>query len=501
MASYIPIDQIVTINPGVIGAGSNPLALNGLFISKSNLVPYGQVIEFNSADAVSDWFGSDAYETQLANVYFNGFTNCTKYPGAIFFYPYITEETAAWARGTSLKGMTIAALKAITGSLSVEINGTTYSVVTVNFSTAKTFTEAADLLESQLQFGDPGSEVAHVTWEATTSRFVITTDAEGTSASISQITGTAAAALGLASAVISQGATAESLTDALNTAKKLSLNWALFTSVWQASAEEAAEMADWANNQNNGWGFVMSDNDPDAVLANNETCFGFIAKQAGYDSTVCLYDANENPTFKAFVMGCAASIDWDATEGRITFAFRQQSGLATTCNDEQTAENLLGNGYSYYGAYAGRGEDNTYNIMYDGNMPGNYPFFDVFCNQIYLNNRLKLAVFDLMLAVNSLPYNDEGYTRIRAAVLDPINEALNNGTIRTGITLSESQKTQIAAKAGQDISSELFNQGWYLKIDAATAAIRAKRGSPSMCFFYCDGGAIQQVTIPSIAII
>ena len=53
-------------------------------------------MEFNSADAVSDWFGSAAYETGLANVYFNGFTNCTKYPGAIFFAPYVTEARAAW---------------------------------------------------------------------------------------------------------------------------------------------------------------------------------------------------------------------------------------------------------------------------------------------------------------------------------------------------------------------------------------------------------------------
>lgn len=497
MASYIPIDTIVTINPGVIGAGSNPLSLNGLFIGKNNLIPYGQITEFNSADAVSDWFGSGAYETQLANIYFNGFTNCTRYPGAIFFAPYVTEARAAWARGSSLKGMTLPALKAITGTLSVTVNGTAYSTELLNLSTATSFSNAAELLTTQLSV----SEAAAVTWDATSSRFTITTVSTGTEASISQITGTAAAGLGLATAMLSQGAPVNTLTDVLNFAKTQSLNWALFTTIEQSTQEEATEMATWANNQNNGCGFVMSDNDPNAEMANNETCFGFLAKQAAYDSTICLYDPNENPTFKAFVMGCAASIDWSATEGRITFAFRRQSGLATTCDSEQIANNLLGNGYSYYGAYAGRGEDNTYNIMFNGNMPGNYPYFDTFINQIYLNNQLKLAVFDLLLAMNSIPYNDEGYTRIRAAILDPVNEALNNGTIRTGVTLSESQKTQIAARVGQDISSELYSQGWYLQISAATASIRAQRGSPAMNFFYCDGGAIQQVTIPSLVII
>lgn len=497
MASYIPIDQIVTINPGVIGAGSNPLALNGLFLGQSELIPSGTITEFNSADAVSDWFGSSAYETTLANVYFNGFTNCSKYPGSIFFAPVVTEARAAWARGNSLSGMTLATLIAITGTLYVTIDGTEYNCVLLNLSTATSFSEAADLITEQLGISD----VATVTWDSTTSRFTLTTVSTGSESSVSQITGTAASDLGLATATLSQGADVNTLTDVLDDAKTQSLNWALFTTVEQCTQDEATEMATWANNQNNGWGFVMSDNDANAELANNETCFGFLAKQAAYDSTICLYDPNENPTFKAFVMGCAASIDWSAREGRITFAFRRQSGLATTCNDQQVAENLLGNGYSYYGAYAGRGADNTYNIMYDGNMPGNYPFFDTFVNQIYLNNQLKLAVFDLLLAMNSIPYNDEGYTKIRAAVLDPVNEALNNGTIRTGVDLSESQKVQISTKVGFDISSELYAQGWYLQIEAATATIRAQRASPSMNFFYCDGGSIQQVTIPSLVII
>ena len=497
MASYIPIDQIVTINPGVIGAGSNPLALNGLFIGENSLIPYGQVMEFNSADAVSDWFGSAAYETELANVYFNGFANCTKYPGSIFFAAHVTSARAAWARGSSLKGMTLATLKAITGSLAVTIGGKAYQSAAINLSAVTGFAEAAAALTSDLGLSSAGA----VTWDALSSRFTITSTATGVEATISQVTGTAAKSLGLASAILSQGAAVNTLTDVLDFAKTQSLNWALFTTIEQSTQAEATEMATWANNQNNGWGFVMSDDDPNAEIANNETCFGFLAKQAAYDSTLCLYDPNENPTFKAFVLGCAASVDWSATEGRITFAFRRQSGLATTCNDPQIAENLLGNGYSYYGAYAGRGEDNTYNIMYDGNMPGNYPYFDTFINQIYLNNQIKLAVFDLLLAMNSIPYNEEGYTRIRAAILDPVNEARNNGSIRAGVLLSESQKTQITARVGKDISSELYAQGWYLQINAATAAIRARRGSPSMNFFYCDGGAIQQVTIPSLVII
>lgn len=499
MTSYIPVDLYVTVNPSVIGAGSSDLGINGLFIGKNNLIPAGQVTEFNSADAVSDWFGSSAYETTLANVYFNGFTNCTKFPSALYFVPYITAARAAWARGASLKGMTLATLKAVTGTLSVTVNGTAYSTELVNLSTAASFSNAAELLTTQLSM----SEAATVTWDATSNRFIITTVSTGAEASISQVTGTAAAGLGLASAVQSQGAAVNTLTDVLNFAKKQNLNWSLFSTVEQPEQDENTEMAIWANNQNKGWGFIMSDNDPNAEIANNETCFGFLARDMKYEGVASVYDANDNPTLKAFVLGMCASVDWNARNGRIDAAYRQQSGLSPTCRDGQTAQNILGNGYSYYGAVAGRGKDNTYNFFYNGNMPGSYSRLGKFINQVWLNNKIKLTVIDLMLALNSFPYNDEGYTRLRNAISGddgPVDAGLNNGVIRRGISLSGSQKEQIIAKVGFDISNDLYSQGWYLQIVDAPANIRAQGGSPSINFFYCDGGSIEQITMASVMI-
>ncbi|EEO27179.1 DUF3383 family protein [Oxalobacter paraformigenes] len=499
MVSYIPVDLYVTVNPSVIGAGSSDLGINGLFIGKNNLIPAGQVTEFNSADAVSDWFGSDAYETTLANVYFNGFTNCTKFPSALYFVPYITAARAAWARGSSLKGMTLATLKTITGGLAVTIGGTEYKTEAINLSAVTSFTDAATALTSDLGLSSAGT----VTWDALSSRFTITSTATGAEATITQVTGTAAKSLGLASAVLSQGAAVNTLTDILNFAKKQNLNWALFSTVEQPEQDENTEMAIWANNQNKGWGFIMSDNDPNAEIANNETCFGFLARDMKYEGVAAVYDANENPTLKAFVLGMCASVDWNALNGRVDAAYRRQSGLAPTCRDGQTAQNILDNGYSYYGAVGGRGKDNTYNFFYNGNMPGSYSRLGKFINQVWLNNKIKLTVIDLMLALNSFPYNDEGYTRLRNAISGddgPVDAGLNNGVIRRGISLSGSQKEQIIAKVGFDISNELYSQGWYLQIVDAPANVRAQGGSPSINFFYCDGSSIEQITIASIMI-
>ena len=90
---------------------------------------------------------------------------------------------------------------------------------------------------------------------------------------------------------------------------------------------------------------------------------------------------------------------------------------------------------------------------------------------------------------------------MRSWCQDPIAEALNNGSIRTGVLLSNSQKATIAQQAGLDISSDLQSKGYYLQILPATAQVRGQRKSPPVKLFYMDGGSIQQITLASIAVL
>ena len=101
----------------------------------------------------------------------------------------------------------------------------------------------------------------------------------------------------------------------------------------------------------------------------------------------------------------------------------------------------------------------------------------------------------------SAPYNALGDTLLRSWCQDPIDEALNNGTIRTGVLLSNSQKATIAQQAGLDISSDLQSKGYYLQILPATAQVRGQRKSPPVKLWYMDGGSIQQITLASIAVL
>lgn len=496
----IPISQIVQINPGVVGTGSNPLALNGLILTPSNEVPANEIKTCYTLNDVADFFGTSSAEYAAAVPYFSG-SNVRNAlaPNALLFIRYANASIQAWAKGTSIAGMTLSDLQSVEGSLSVTIDGTVYSTDSLSLSAATSFSNAATIIQTALSLADGQS----VSWDSVFSRFVITSGSYGATSTISAITGTAAEDLGLANATLSQGAGFIDPATAVANATQLSLNWATFCILFNddASADTRTQynqsLAKWQATQNNRYAFVAWDNDTNATNPDATGTFGQWCQTNGYNVLVCY----NNPQVATFAMGVAASINWNAVNGRATVAFKSQEGLDATVSTLTEANALLANGYSYYGAYAADGPANNYNFFYDGALGGEWQWFDSYINQIFLNSQLRIAMIDLLMGVNTLPYNDDGKTMIRAAAIDPIEQGLLNGTIRTGISLSESQKIQVQSMVGFDISGELYNQGYFLLVGDATTQTRGQRQSPPIYFFYCDGGSIQRITIPSIAIL
>ena len=210
------------------------------------------------------------------------------------------------------------------------------------------------------------------------------------------------------------------------------------------------------------------------------------------------------PVFKdiqhaAFVLGAVAAIDFARTNGRITLAFKSQSGLAFSVTDATTAQTLIDNGYNFYGDYAT--SNDRFRFFYPGQISGNWKWIDTYVNQIWQNAALQQALMTLLTQMNSIPYNLDGYTLIDAACLDPINAGVNFGSIRAGVTLSAQQKAQVNNQAGVEIDETLQTRGWYLQIKDASPQVREARGTPPMTFWYMDGGSVQQITLASLAVL
>jgi hypothetical protein len=490
----IPVSSIVQINPGVIGGGGNALALNGIILTNNTAVPIGSVQPFASAIAVSNFFGPASAEAALAVNYFSGFDNKTVTPGNLFFSQYAAAPVAAYVRGGSVSAMTVTQLQALTGTLIVSIDGVVKTSASINLSAATSFSSAATLIAAG--FTSMGGTV---TYDAVRTAFVITSATTGATSTMTACTGTLATSLMMTAAtgaVLSQGAIGSTPAAAMSAITAVTLNWAAFMTMFEPVIADKLAFAAWTNGQNNRFIYVEWDTDILATQSGNTTTLGPQLIANNSSGTVPIYGP---ASLAAFVLGAIASIDFARTNGRITFAFKSQSGLVASVTDQTIGANLIANGYNFYGAYATANQGFTF--FYPGLVSGSYKFLDEYVNEVWLNNGLQLALISLLVAMPSIPYNPQGYSLIDAACMDPINSALNFGAIRGNVPLSSAQKAQVNNMAGVPIDAVLSSRGWVLQILAASAQVRAARGTPPMTFWYASGGAVQSITLASIVIL
>lgn len=644
----IPASSIVEVIPNVLSAGGNALVMNGILLTENIRVPIGQVKAFpNDGSSVSAFFGPSSFEAQLAAIYFGGFNTSTQKPSTILFTQYNQAAVAAYLEGGPIDQLTLSELQAISGTLSLPVDGYARATASVDFASANSFSAAGALLQSSLNaapttlasvtgaiaastasvtgsiagnvlnvtavasgqlvpgavlsgpgvttgtqitsqlsgttggigtyavsisqvvasttitagygtltvsaiisgtlaigqtlagsgvtsgtqitglgtgsgltgtyFVSPSQTFASgaitatptpvvVSFDSVSGAFIVTSGIVGPASSVGFATGSAASALFFTSAtgaILSQGAVAATPGPFMDAVKSQTQNWATFMTVFDPDAgagnTQKQAFAAWVNGQNKRFAYIAWDTDITPTESNSATAsLGAILAASNSDGTCCVYDPTNGPLIAAFVCGTAASIDFQATNGRITFAFRGQDGLVAGVTTETVANNLIANGYNFYGAYATAAQ--TFIMFYPGSISGEFEWLDSYINQIWLNNALQLAMMNLLVQVNSIPYNAPGYELVKAAAQDPINNGLNFGAIRPGVTLSQLQAAEINSAAGVKVSDTLQAQGWYFQIIDAQPQVRQARQSPPCNLWYLDGESIQHLVLNSVLV-
>lgn len=517
----IPAKRYVSVIPSVLGTGGNPLALNGVMVDNSGdtSIPVGTVQAFTQSEFAL-WYGANAIETLLAGFYFGGFLGADTLPETLYVVQYNTAAVAGYLRGGNISGLSLTALQAFSGTLTIVIDGVSHVTAAINLSSATSFSNAATLITTGLSGGTPTS-AAVCTYDSLRGAFVITSATTGASSAVAfPTTATLATDLLLTAAtgaVLSPGAVAATPAGVMNAVVQATQNWATFSTVVDpdAGAEPATvklAFAAWVSAQSPAgserFAYAGWDADPAPAAGTAAASFGAAVTAAGYNGVVPIWDIASAPSApgvagayipgsKAFGwMGSVASIDYTETQGRITFDFKNFPGAVADVVSDQVATNLTANGYNFYGTAATANQQFTF--FQPGSMPGSWRWADDYIDQIWLNNALQLALMSLLTTVKSVPYNNAGYALLRAACMDPINAAVNAGVIQSGVPLSAAQAQEVNTAAGVKIDGVLSTQGWYLQILPASAIVRGNRQSPPMTLWYTDGGSVQQVTLASI---
>ena len=498
----IPASQLVQINPSVVSAGGNELALSGLILTENTRVPIGQVLSFpNDGVSVSDFFGPGALETTLAEIYFAGWDNSTQKPANVLFAQYPGTATAAYLRGGPVgASLTLAQLNALAaGILTISINGTPHVSSSIDLSSAASFSAAAAAI--QAAFTTPPFEV---TYDSVSSAFVFATTATGSAETIGYCTtDTLATSLELtaaAGATLSQGADVAVPGAFMAGVATVTQDWATFMTAFDPDGGSGNTLkqafALWTNQQNFRYMYVAWDTDITPTQSTDAVAsLGNIVNALGYNGTFPVYDPTNGPEIAAFVCGVTGSIDFAATNGRITFAFKGQAGLVAGVTTATAAANLKANGYNFYAAYATAAQQ--FIQLQPGQISGKFAWADSYVNQIWFTNELQVDLMTFLSTVNSVAYITAGYELIQSACRQAINEALNNGVIAVGVPLSSSEAIAVNTAAGVKIDDTLTNFGWFLQIKPAIPSVRVARTSPPITLWFTDGQSIQQLVLNS----
>ena len=487
----INADKLVQIVPRLISGGTAGLTFAGLVLSQNVLIPAGRVMQFASAQAVGAFFGLNSEEYAFAVPYFGGPVNATTLPQKIYFASYSAAPVAAWLRGTAYTG-TLAALQAAQGTLTLTVDGVQKTASALDFSAATSFSEIAASIQEAL------GEGISVSWSSQTKAFQITSATTGEESAVSYAEETPLAELlGLteqAGAVQSVGMAGQTLPECMANVLNYARDWVTFSTLWEPVLEEKMALASWQATYDTRFCYVAWDTDINATL-NNEQSFGAQLAELEIPGVALQYNT---PRLAACIMGFAASLNFNTLNGRATAAYKQFEGQPTTVQTDEVYDQLLDNGYNVYADFATASAN--YKFYQPGQVSGVWDWLDTYLNAIAIKDSLQLNILDLLSGVNSLPYNEEGYSAIRTACLDTISKFKRFGAIRSGVSLSQTQKVQLLTEIGQDVSKTIESEGWYMQVLDPGAVTRAVRGTPDCKFYYTDGGSIQRIVMTSTAI-
>jgi hypothetical protein len=324
--------------------------------------------------------------------------------------------------------------------------------------------------------------------------FILTSGTSGVEVGINYATGALAEILGFTAdsgAVLSQGADAETPAGNMESITAITDNFVSFTTVFPSGGDTLA-LAAWAASKGVRFLYVAASDDAPLTVGGNTENIGTLLQESDYGATAGIYG---NSDYAAFLLGFVASVNYNATRGTATAAFKGNSALAFNVSDSATANAIREKGFNYYGRYT----ENSlvYSFLYPGSMYGNYSFIDAYINAVWLNASIQQAEMTLLTNNPRVPYNELGYGLVKAAMQDVILQALTNGVIDTGVALSAAQKAQINQEAGKDIADSIYTDGYYAQVADPGAAARAGRLSPEITLWYAYGGAVQRMIINS----
>lgn len=514
----INISQYVDITSGVGASAVVPnRLLVGRFFTANPLVPINSFVQFTSAAAVLAYFGSESEEYARASFYFGWISKSGTQPPAIQFARWANVATAPTVYSASFVNANattlLAAFKAVTaGTLTVVIGGVSLAKTGLNFSSDGTLAAVASRIQSAIQTGTGVVFTSAAVAYNAASGFTLTGGATGNNTISITASGDADIAVGTllawlpqqttdvygnitAGSIWSPGSAIQDLVTTLQDSSDTSNNFGSFAFLTNLSLTllQVQSVANWNN----------------ANIPNNQYLYSIPVTPANANTWSTAY-----PVGVGLIGGCsltlspvvspveypeqapmmiAAATDYTQVNAVQNYMF-QQFLLTPSVTSTASALGYNAQSINYYGQTQNAGTQFSFyqNGVMQG-LPVNPLDQNTYVNEAWLKDAMAVALLNLLLALNEIPANTQGQIQILSTMQQVINQALLNGVISVGKTLTSLQQAYITSETNDPTAwYQVQNSGYWVDVVITSA------GSPliytaTYTLIYSKNDVIRQI--------
>lgn len=444
----IDITRYVQITSGVAATGGvAQRELIGRLFSEDAKVPTNGVLEFTSAANVGAYFGTGSVEYARAAFYFAFISKSLSAPRKLSFARHARTASPARIYGSVPIGSLLAFQAVTAGTLSLTIGAQTANLTGLNFSSAVSLANVASILQTALQLA-AGNQftTASVAYDATSGSFNLVASSGQTAAAEISVNaaagGSIAALMGWSvGAVFSPATPVQTITEALTVSTGISNNFGSFAFVSTSlTVDETLEAATW--NAARNVEFIFSAR---TTAANAVSLSAALLAKAGAGVTLAPL-TTEYPEMLPMMVLAATNY---ARPGSVQNYMFYQGALTPSVTTDTLADLYDPLRVNYYGQTQTAGQQISFYqrgvLMGDPTAPVD---MNVYANEIWFKDAANAAIMALLLALPRIPANADGRGQILAILQDPINQALNNGTISVDKTLTTAQRLYVTQLTG-----------------------------------------------------
>jgi hypothetical protein len=491
----ISFKRYIDIVSGVgAGAAVRLRELIGRLFTVNPLLPTKSFIEFDDADSVGLYFGYTSAEYLRALFYFGWVSKLTTRPNKISFARWADADTAPRAYGVPVTQQLSDWTGVTDGGLILTLGADTNAIGPLDFSAAVDLAGVATIIQTAVR-AETGAmwTAAAVTYDPIRGSFNFVGGVTGNAVIVVEppATGTDITVEGFlgwgAGAILSDGVVAETPTQAISESADASTNFGSFTFIAPLTLDEVTTLGAWTHAQNNRFMFSVPVEYVDA-----EDYADALSGFSGVGLTL-VGVANEYPEL-APMMIMAAS-DFTRPNSAQNYMY-QIFNLTPSVTTDARANELDPLRVNYYGETQTAGQKIRFyqrGTLQGG--PQDAIDMNVFANEVWLKDYLGALLMELLLNLPALSADEQGRGYVLTTIQVGVDQALDNGVILIGKTLTNTQRVFITNITGEkDAWQQVQTIGYWLNV-AITSEVVDDRTEYTATYIlvYSKGDAIRKI--------